>query len=302
VSAKNLHLLVDQLVRGIASDPRWPAALESAYAPECPGSQVSKVDVEQVREELTTEMASLRAERKKAVSNARRALIDAEIDDIDQRVTALERSGPAPTMRTAPRLPLAERWSMMSKEQRRSLLTELLDRIDILPFDAQAVRRGRTFAPSRVRIEIRNVGTFQLPPSFEVVPSVVACPECQEQVVEGAALGAHRRLKHGVVGARAGQRREPVLLECPEEACDLTSRSPGGMRRHMQMKHGQTDAFPCPTCSKVLRSAIDLASHVRMAHDSTADRDLTPCRECGKVLRGTHGLLIHMGRVHRRAN
>lgn len=299
VSAKNLHRLTELLVQGIASDPRWPAALEAASATAQAQSSPAGVDVDTELARLTAQMADLRGERDTAKSNARRAQITTQIDDLDAKVAALENTEPARKGVGAPTIPLQTQWAAMSTAQRRSFLTALIDRIEILPFQGPTRQRGRTFDASRVRMELRNVGTFHITDPVDTRPRQVACPECGRPFAEGSALGVHRRHKHGVPGAHARRGGGRTVYECPEPDCGRATTSAGGMRRHVQVVHGVREVHPCPLgCSRVFGSAPDLASHVRLAHEDQSDQVPTACELCGKVLRGSRGLRIHTGRLH----
>lgn len=301
VSAKNLHNLVELLVRGIASDERWPAAMEFAYAssPHAPASS-SAVDVLGEIARLEASMADLRKERDAANSDRRRAMVDADINALDDQIAALEDTVPPRQGVVTTPVPLLSGWEGMSTPQRNNLLTTLIERIEILPFQTSPGQRGRTFDPSRVRMELRNVGTFHITRSVDTRAAAVSCPDCGKQYAEGSALGVHRRHKHGVRGVNSPKPTARTVYECPDDDCARTSTSAGGMKRHVAAVHGPHEAFPCPAggCSRVLRSATDLTSHIRMSHGQSADRTLAPCAICGKVLRGEHGLRIHVGRIH----
>lgn len=296
ISAKNLHRLTELVVEGIAADPRWPAAVEAAYAAST-APAVAAVDVDSELAKLDAKLADLRAERDTAQSDARRRQIKTDIDDLDKLIAALESIEPVPT--SAPALPLFTQWAAMSTGQRRTLLTALIEGIEILPFRGAAGQRGRMFDPSRVRMKLRNVGTFHITVPVDTRSGEVTCPECGGRFGEGSALGVHRRHKHGVPGAHARRGSGRTVYVCPESSCGRTTTSAGGMRRHVALAHEAGEAFPCPLgCSKVFRSAPDLASHVRMLHERHRDQTPTVCHVCGKVLGGDLGLRIHTGRVH----
>jgi hypothetical protein len=301
ISAKNLHRLTELVVEGIAADARWPAALEAAYAATARGPALAAlVDVDSELAKLDAKLADLRAERDDAKSERRKAQIKTEIDTLDTKIAELERSPATPVSSSVPALPLLDQWAAMSTAQRRGLLTALVDRIEILPFRGPERRRGRAFDPSRVRIELRNVGTFHLTVPVNTRPAEVSCPECGARFGEGSALGVHRRHKHGVAGARARGAGGRRVYTCPEPDCDRQTTSAGGMRRHVAVTHGGGAAFPCPLgCSRVFGSPLDLASHVRLGHERQRDHAPVVCQVCGKVLEGDLGLRIHTGRVHR---
>lgn len=301
ISAKNLHRLIELVVEGIAADPRWPAALEAAYAAASrgPAAAATLVDVDSELAKLDASLADLRAERDEAKSERRKAQIKTEIDALDTKIAELETSQATLDTSSAPALPLLDQWAVMSTGQRRALLTTLVERIEILPFSSGQSRRGRAFDPSRVRMELRHVGSFHITVPVDTRPVEVSCPECGESFGEGSALGVHRRHKHGVAGARARGAGGRTVYDCPEPDCDRRTTSAGGMRRHITAAHGTAAAFPCPLgCSKVFRSPLDLASHVRMTHQRARDQAPTVCQACGRVFNGDLGLRIHAGRVH----
>jgi hypothetical protein len=300
ISAKNLHKLTELLVQGIASDPRWPAAMEAAYADAHIQASTTGIDPSEEIARLAAEMADLRKEKGSAKSQTRRAQIDNDISERDTSIAALEAEVPAARSAAVTAVPLLTGWEAMSTAQRRHLLTALIERIEILPFKSSGGQRGRTFNPGRVRIELRNVGTFHITRAVDMRAGTgVNCPECGQVFVEGSALGVHRRHKHGVAGANAHPGGGGTVYECPQEDCGRKITSAGGMKRHVLSAHGPQETYPCPLgCSRVLGSTTDLASHIYMAHEREPDDTRVPCSLCGEMFRGDRGLRIHTGRVH----
>lgn len=299
VSAAHLQRLVELVVAGIAADPRWQAALAGAYTQARSDAVTEGSDVAAELTELTRQMADLRAEKTKAQSDRRREQAEREIDTLDAKIAKLEALRVVPTTVAVPVVNFTAAWETMTPRQRRAVIGDLVETIHVTPALVQTGKAGRTFDPARVRIVLRHVGVVHITEPVQVaVP--VPCPDCGSVFGGKLALGAHRRHKHGVVGATSTRPLRPVTAyTCPQPGCGKITTSAGGIARHVRAAHGIHQALTCPVgCPKTFAGTLELASHCRQAHQQSTDTAPTVCQECGKVLRGERGLSIHSGRVH----
>jgi hypothetical protein len=190
-----------------------------------------------------------------------------------------------------------DRWESMTQAERRALICDLVERIDVGP----APGRGRGFDPSRVRLHLRHVGVLHITQRVDLAAgSSRECPECGAVFASPAALGVHRRHKHGVVGSTSRRSAQQVTIyTCPDATCERRTTSAGGLKRHVATAHGRPGTHVCVYgCPKVFASPVDLAAHVHQVHNRDADDIATACPDCGKVLHGAHGLRVHRGRAH----
>jgi DNA invertase Pin-like site-specific DNA recombinase len=295
ISARWLHQLLELTVRAIADNPRWQEALTNAYRQVHTTTLADATDLGEQLAELQRQMSDLRKEKERSKSASRRSEVGHDIDKLDERIAELEQLREVPTAVADVDVNFVARWESMTQSERRALISDLVDHIEIAP----AKGRGRGFDPSRVRVHVRNVGVMHITEPINADQSQ-DCPECGTTFGGPLALGVHRRHKHGVLGATS--RLLPGTAtdyECPEESCGRTTTSAGGLKRHVITKHGRRDTLLCPYgCTKVFGTPVDLGSHMRQSHDTGADTSPTTCVDCGKVLRGAHGLRIHRGRAH----
>ena len=297
ISARMLQRLAEVTVLGISNNPAWQRALQQAYSQARAAATNQATDVGDEFDRLQREMADLREEGRNAKSATRREQVARDLAERDTRLAELEEMAASSTDggHIDVAVDFAGRWEAMSVPERGQLIRTLVERIEV----SRAAGRGRGFDPSRVRLHLRNVGVLHITEPLEQ-PAGLPCPECTVEFGTPAALGVHRRHKHGVIGLTSrrgpGQRVEYL---CPADGCGRRVTSAGGLRRHLTVQHGRREVFVCPhSCPKVFGTALDLGSHMRQAHVDSAGRTPVPCDTCGKVLRNDHGLLVHRGRAH----
>ncbi|MGY1786677.1 recombinase family protein [Geodermatophilus sp. SYSU D00698] len=300
ISARWLHRLVELTVLGIAADPRWQEALREAYGRARAAASADATDVGALLAELQRQMSDLRQEMRAARSAALRADIGRDVKALDAQIAELEQLREVPATVAEVDVDFVDRWEAMPQSERRALIGDLVERIEIAP----ATGRGRGFDPSRVRLHLRHVGVLHVTEPIDLTAAAArACRECGSSFPTPAALGVHRRHRHGVVGSTSRRPAQQVTVyTCPESGCDRRTTSAGGLKRHVATAHGRPGTQVCAYgCPKVFGSSLDLAAHVRQVHERVAEAAPVACPDCGRLLRGEHGLRVHQGRAHRAA-
>jgi DNA invertase Pin-like site-specific DNA recombinase len=294
ISAQWLNRLVETTVVAIAANPQWQRALDEAYRLARQQAEGHATDAANELAAAVQRMAELRAELRNAKSAALRDLITDEVRLLDVEIGRLEVIRPDPGPLADVSVDFAARWERMGQDEKRAVICDLVERIEVGP--ATAV--GPRFDPSRVRLHLRHIGVLHI--TDPVADDPLACPECGQLFDRPMPLGVHRRYRHGVIGMTSKRPiGQTVTYACPEPDCDMTTTVAGALKRHTTAKHGIPEALVCAHgCPKVFASRTDLASHIRGAHADSSDASPTECHHCGKLLRGAAGLRIHQGRVH----
>jgi hypothetical protein len=241
-------------------------------------------------------MHDLRQEMRTAQSERLRTAIARDVKVLDGQIAELEELREVPASVAEVDVDFVDRWESMTQAERRALICDLVERIEVGP----SAGRGRGFDPARVRLHLRHVGVLHIAEPVDLTEAAKACPECGSSFPTSAALGVHRRHKHGVVGLTSRRPAEQLTVyTCPEAGCDRHTTSAGGLKRHVATAHGRPGTQVCVYgCPKVFGTAVDLAAHVHQVHERDADDAPVACVDCGRVLRGAHGLRVHRGRAH----
>ena len=96
-------------------------------------------------------------------------------------------------------------------------------------------------------------------------------------------LTSHKSHNHYGKADRDGQ--FDVCIKCGEQ---IKNKS---MKYHMLTRHGD-GPVTCPKCSKIMKNAISLDTHIKVFHD------ICQCEECGKVCNSKKNLQKHVLAMH----
>jgi site-specific DNA recombinase len=298
ISAWNLERLVEVIVASIAANTTFKSALKAAYALATAEACGGATDVQAALDDLDRQMADRRAEKMAAKSERLKAQIGRDIEDLDDQIARLEATRPAPSTVVTREVDFDTHWEAMTRPQRRALICDLVEDIEILPAAPQRGKVGRQFDPARVKVTLRNVGVFHLTEPVDL-GQPVTCPECEQEFSANQPLSVHRRHKHGVPGAASGKGSiQRIVYACPAEGCDRKTTSAGGLKKHVASVHGSTEVHVCPlSCGRTFVTAADSATHVAAAH-AAEDAAVPVCPHCAKVCKTQHGLRVHLGSAH----